>query len=189
MEAEKFKLYSVEEYLEAEKTSEVKREYVNGVVHAMAGASLRQNRISLNIASALMHAAKGGPCRVYAHDAKLRIQSASKNIFYYPDVMVGCDRRDKNELFLDHPSIIFEILSSSAEQTDRREKWLNYQTIDVLGHYVIVDQAKPEILWYRRKGKLWEAINLPSLAHDMQFGHPDLDLAIAEIYEGVEFDP
>lgn len=41
---------TVEDYLEGEKTSEVRREYINGVVYAMAGTSEEHNIICLNLA-------------------------------------------------------------------------------------------------------------------------------------------
>lgn len=42
-----------QEYLEGEKLAEIRHEYVDGVVYAMAGTSLRHNDIALNIAFAL----------------------------------------------------------------------------------------------------------------------------------------
>ena len=78
---------TVEEYLELEKTSSVKHEYVAGEIHAMVGASRRHNRIAVNILRRLADAAEGGPCRVYISDMKLR---AAEDVFYYPDVMVAC---------------------------------------------------------------------------------------------------
>jgi len=59
---------SAEEYLELEEGSTVRHEFVAGELHALVGASNRHNRISLNIASRLLSAARGGPCRMYMSD-------------------------------------------------------------------------------------------------------------------------
>lgn len=70
---------SVEDYLLVEEASSVRHEYVAGQIHALAGASRRHNRIALNIAARLMAAARGGPCRVYVSDVKLR---AAEDLIY-----------------------------------------------------------------------------------------------------------
>jgi Uma2 family endonuclease len=80
-------LLSVEEYLRLEETSPVKHEYVGGFIHALAGASKRHNQIALNIASRLRDAVRGGPCRVYIGDVKVRV---ADDVYYYPDVVVSC---------------------------------------------------------------------------------------------------
>jgi Uma2 family endonuclease len=43
------KQISVEEYLESEKDGTIRREYVDGEVYAMSGASKRHNRIATNL--------------------------------------------------------------------------------------------------------------------------------------------
>ena len=46
-------LISPDEYLEGERLSEIRHEYVDGYVYAMAGASDDHNRIALNLAAEL----------------------------------------------------------------------------------------------------------------------------------------
>jgi Uma2 family endonuclease len=67
---------SVEEYLELEKTSPVKHEYVAGESRAMVGDSRRHNRIAGKIYRMLADAAEGGACCVYISDMKLRVADA-----------------------------------------------------------------------------------------------------------------
>jgi len=50
---------TVEEYLAFEERSEIKREYIAGEIYAMAGASARHNRITLNLASRLIAHLRG----------------------------------------------------------------------------------------------------------------------------------
>ena len=91
---EKVVSLSVAEYLAGELQSKERHEYLGGSVYAMAGASDTHNTISLNLASALRTHLRGGPCRVYMADLKLRLQISDEDVFYYPDVMVACDPRD-----------------------------------------------------------------------------------------------
>ena len=61
---------SVAEYLEAEKDSPVRHEFVDGQIYAMAGASDRHNRISINLTSGLDRHLDDGPCEVFMADMR-----------------------------------------------------------------------------------------------------------------------
>lgn len=187
MEAEKFTLYSIDEYLEMEEKSEVRHEYLGGTFHAMSGASRRHNRIALNIASFLRGRFAGGPCEVYIEGVKVRIRTQVSDFFYYPDVVVGCDPADSHEFYLENPAILFEVTSPGTESTDRREKWLAYQTLESLQHYLIVSQEKPRIEWLRRSGDGWEVLTLTRPEDRLDFPELVAELTLAEVYEGIEF--
>lgn len=119
-------LVSVDEYLEMEERSEVRHELVGGMLYAMVGGTDRHNRITLNVASKLLDAAEGGPCRVYISDMRLRIG----NNYYYPDVMVACEPPEtENPIWRTNPCLVVEVLSPSSESIDRREKLLAYRSI------------------------------------------------------------
>jgi len=83
---------SEREYLEGEKLSPLKHEYINGQVYAMAGGSKRHNNITLNIAFALRAGAKSSLCCVYSSDITVRVKN--RKSYYYPDLVVGCDDSD-----------------------------------------------------------------------------------------------
>lgn len=59
---------SVQDYLEGEKESPIRHEYVDGLVYAMAGASDRYNRIAINLTSTLNERLIAGPCEVFMSD-------------------------------------------------------------------------------------------------------------------------
>ena len=92
-------LLTVEEYLAGEPASEVRHEYLGGTVYAMAGASVDHNKISLNLALGLTSHLRGKRCEAFMADVKVRLNLASDDIFYYPDVMVACDPRDTDKFF------------------------------------------------------------------------------------------
>lgn len=119
--------FTFEEYLQLEQTSEICHEYLGGQVFAMSGGSKEHNTITLNIASRVRSHLRGGSCSVFMADMKVRIELASQNksIFYYPDVIVTCDPHDQDRFFLNYPCLIIEVLSHSAETTDKREKLVN----------------------------------------------------------------
>jgi Uma2 family endonuclease len=82
-----------ETYLKLEEQSPTKYEYIDGQVYAMAGESDRHVTIGGNLAAELHNHLRGSGDRVYVFQMKARIQSLNR--FYYPDVMVTCDQRDK----------------------------------------------------------------------------------------------
>ena len=83
--------FSPEEYLETEKTSPIKHEYIQGKIYVMAGASDTHVTITANLLTLLRNHIRGSGCRVYIADMKVRIETL--NIFYYPDLMVTCDSK------------------------------------------------------------------------------------------------
>lgn len=84
---------SPEEYLTQEEKALTKHEYLNGEVYEMDGASSAHVTISLNVASLLKAHLKGSNCRVFISDMKVRIDRL--NVFYYPDVIVTCNEKDR----------------------------------------------------------------------------------------------
>lgn len=142
---------TIEEYLEGEKISEIRHEYVAGQVYAMAGASKNHERVSLSLASELLRHTRGGPCEVFKSDMKVFVNVLRNEAFYYPDIVVGCDPDDNATHYLNHPKLIIEVLSED-EKRDRVEKFLIYQAIESLEEYAIVSQnpKRPEISIFRK---------------------------------------
>jgi Uma2 family endonuclease len=145
-------VFSVAEYLEAESKSEVRHEYLGGQIFAMAGGSKAHNLITLNIASWLRSQLRGGACQVFMSDMKVKLRAAnqSKTIFYYPDVVVSCSAEEQDSYAVNYPCVIFEVLSPGTELSDRREKLVNYQTIDSLQEYILVSQDEIKVEVYRQ---------------------------------------
>ena len=123
------------DYLDWESRAKEKHEYVAGEIFAMAGASERHNRITLNIAFHLRLATRGHSCRAFMADMKLRIADARS--YYYPDVMLVCDNSDQHPIYKTAPCFIAEVLSPSTANIDQREKWLHYRDIPSLRYYLL----------------------------------------------------
>ena len=182
---EKVVSLSVEEYLAGELQSKERHEYLGGSVYAMAGASDTHNTISLNLASALRTHLRGGPCRVYMADLKLRLQISDEDVFYYPDVMVACDPRDTDPYARRFPQVLIEVLSPDTEQTDRREKFLSYIQIETLEEYVLVAQDKMEVTVFRRAQK-WQPEIGQKPDESLQVNSVTFTLPLNLVYEGVK---
>jgi Uma2 family endonuclease len=172
---------SVEEYIEGEKLSDTRHEFVGGEVFSMVGASQTHNLIVVNITTALHSHLRGTSCRVFAGTMKLRIG----NDFYYPDVLITCDRSDVEPLYVALPSLIVDVLSPSTAIRDTHEKLLAYQAIASLQEYVLVEQDRREIRTYRRDGASWDATSVTG-EEPLQLVSVDVSLSLEEIYAGVK---
>ncbi len=122
---------SPEEYLEGEKFSEIKHEYIDGQVYAITGASDAHVTVSMNVSMLLGNHLRGSGCRVYMLDMKAQIEVINR--YFYPDVMVTCDIRDKEfEYFKCYPCLIIKVLSESTEAYDRGKKFASYRHLESL---------------------------------------------------------
>ena len=176
---------SEEDYLRLEAASPFKSEFVSGHIYAMTGASLRHNVIALNMATILRAHLRGSPCRAFMSDAKLRV--AKFNSYYYPDVMVTCDPRyqrvSSGDSMIESPRLIVEILSTSTEATDRREKLQAYRSLPSLLEYVLVSQESAAIEIHRRQGDIgWQIITL-SPGDPVEFSSVELTTDFAALYD------
>ena len=103
---------SEQDYLDGEKISEIKHEYIDGEVYAMAGASKNHQRLVFNVCGELYRHLKNTPCEAFNSDIKLRADKGGK--YFYPDVMVVCNNDDNDDYYTESPRIIIEVLSNSA---------------------------------------------------------------------------
>lgn len=178
------RLLSVDEYLALEEKSAIRHEFVGGLMHAMSGTTRRHATISFNVASACRSHVLGGPCLTFYEQVKLRLRVNDEQIFYYPDLMVTCDRRDRENdecVWADYPTLIVEVLSPSTEAIDRREKFLNYRQIDTVQEYVLIAQKRMEATAFRR-GSSWMPVVVRSREAVMEFQSIGLSVPLAEIY-------
>lgn len=151
-------LASVEEYLAADGASEdVRLEYVAGHVFALAGATKRHALIAGNVYARLHAATEGSDCRVYQSDVRLRI---SRDLYFYPDVMLACggDRGLEDPMDETSPIVLVEVMSESTASRDVGVKLAAYRDIPTLLMYLVVsqDERRVEVHARRRADGPWE---------------------------------
>ena len=180
---------SSKEYLDAEKSAEIKHEYLDGEIWDMVGASDAHVTIALNLAALLKTALQGTPCRTYISDMKVHVERA--NAFFYPDVLVTCEARDKaNTYSKDYPILIAEVLSPSTEAFDRGAKFATYRQLDNLREYWLISTGKKAVDTFRRREDGDWILHAYTAADDKARIHSlELNIALNELYENVEFIP
>jgi Uma2 family endonuclease len=141
-------LMSYEEYLAWESTQEIRHEYFNGEVIAMAGGTRNHNRVSFNFSKILDAALTDRQCEVYIADVKVQVEPSRK--YFYPDVVVTCDQRDRDPQLVMFPCLIIEVLSPSTEAYDQDFKFSQYRQFESLQEYVLVQSEQPIVEVFQR---------------------------------------
>ena len=164
------------DYLHGELLAETKHEYIDGQVHAMAGASENHNLLSVNIATELKTRLKGTPCRIFIADMKVKVGAN----FFYPDVMLVWQDDNDNEYYKTATVIIVEVLSKSTRRFDQTDKRLRCQRIPSLEEYVLIEQDKGEIQVFSKKDQ-WQSFYY-YLGDDITFSSLGVTVRVEDIY-------
>lgn len=183
--AEKVEYISVEEYLEGEKISQIRHEFIDGQIFPIADDSKRHNRICGNLCQSFSARLIGSDCDVFMESVKVRPNEIT---FYYPDIVVTCDTKDDDEYVVHHPLLIVEVISPTSERTDRYEKLQIYRQIPSLWEYVIVWQEEMLVEIHRRgEGEAWTVERFSHTEAEINFDSIDFALKLSEIYQAIQF--
>jgi Uma2 family endonuclease len=176
------------EYLKLEETAKEKHEYIAGRAYAMTGASFAHNIIVANLMRVLHDPVRRSGCYVVSNDMKVKI--ATLDSYYYPDVIVTCEKPAPTAVCVTAPHLIVEVLSPTTMSIDRREKLLAYRSIESLTEYVLVNQDKMEVEIYRKNdASSWKRTEYKAndtvQFHSLPCG--TLQIPIASVYDGLDF--
>jgi Uma2 family endonuclease len=180
---------SVEEYLAGELGSEVKHEYLDGVVYAMAGGRNAHNLVATNFLGALHARLRGRTCRPYNSDTKVRVQLPNGPRFYYPDGSVICRPNPQTDSFQDRPAVIAEVLSRKTRRIDEGEKKDAYLTMPSLSVYLLIEQEVAGVTVYRRVEEGFRREVYSGLDATIPLSEIDTELPLRELYDAVELLP
>ena len=177
-----------EEYLELERKSERRSEYLDGEVFPMAGASRNHGLITTNLVGELRQKLRGRPCNVYSSSLGVRVSPTG--LYTYPDIVVTCGEEqfldNSNDLLL-NPVLIIEVLSDSTKDYDRGGKFESYRTLTSLKEYLTIAQDKVHIeQWQRRNDQRWLLSEHFETAVSIMLTSIDVELLSADIYGKVK---
>ena len=191
-------LYTVDEYLALERSSEERYEYLDGHVFAMAGESLEHGDITVNLVAELRAQLKGSPCRALTKDTKVRSGPEpkpfqnKKGLYSLPDVAVVCGDplwHDQRKDVLVNPRLIIEVLSPTTADFDRGEKFQRYQTWNpTMTDYVLVSQDQPLVEHFvRLETGEWRYVRVNEMSGALYIASINCTLPLTEIYDRVSF--
>ena len=180
-----------QDYLTAERQSDIKHEYWQGETFAMAGATEAHNLIVANVVGELRNQLKKRPCKLYPSDMRVRIPRG--NSYKYPDIVVVCGKSqfedDEHDTLL-NPTVLIEVLSPSTEAYDRGAKFREYRAIDSLQAYLLISQDKPLLECYTRQENtpFWLFSDTAGPDADLELPAIACRLALIEVYDKVDFE-
>lgn len=182
-------VFTPDEYLSLERQSEIRHEFLDGFVYAMAGESPAHSVICFNLAAALGPQLRGTDCRGFSPNMKVR--AGESGLYAYPDLVVVCGEpqfHDKRGDILVNPSVIFEVLLPSTEAYDRGEKFERYKGLATLRDYILVSQDRPRLeLFSRTPEGTWEKSEVTGLESALALDSVNCRIALADIYDRVDF--
>jgi len=183
--------YTLEEYLEMDRTSEERLEFWDGEVFYMSGGSQTHDRVLVNCLVHLSAKLDLSKCRVFSSDMRVKVPAAPP--YRYADVSALCGEAKFEEIggvdALTNPQLIVEVLSPSTEMYDRVDKFTHYKSIPALREYLLVAQHRPHVTRLFRQGDgLWVHTELNDLDSTLKLTSVGCELPLSEIYRGVSFD-
>lgn len=178
--------YTYQDYLALEEASNVKHEFLKEEIYGMAGGTPEHAALAVAVSSVLHTQLRGGPCRVYSSD--LRVRVLATGLATYPDVTVVCgvaERDPESPSTITNPRLLVEVLSDSTEEYDRGEKLEHYQKIPSLGTVILVSHRERQLeVWQRIDGGPWRRDVLGS-GSGATLSAVGCMLRVDEVYDGV----
>jgi Uma2 family endonuclease len=170
--------------------SEIRHEFLDGFVYAMAGESIPHSTICFNLAVTIGEQLRGTPCRGFSPNMKVR--AGEKGLYAYPDLMVVCGEPaflDEQTDVLLNPTVIVEVLSPSTAAYDQSEKFERYRKhIETLQDYVLVSQDRPLVEHHRRQPDgTWARTEVSGLEATLSLPSINCRVPLADIYSRIVF--
>lgn len=182
---------SESEYLEIERTADLRSEFFNGEMFAMAGGKPEHSLIATNLAREFGTRLKGGPC--VAYNADLRIKVEPTGLYTYPDLSVICGALEfasGTDDTIVNPVLLVEVLSESTEAYDRGTKFEHYRRIGSLREYLLVSQKQPRVEQFMRQADgRWLLNEAAGLESTMEIPSLNISVSLREIFANVKFLP
>jgi len=182
--------YSPQEYLELEVNSEIRHEYINGLIIPMTGGTPNHNQLAGNFYAMLNFALKRQPYQVFVTDQRLWIPT--RKIHTYPDIMVVKTPLEYQEGRTDtlvNPVMIAEVLSKSTKGYDRDEKFAAYRTIPSLQEYILIDQYTMHIeQYFKTDNNQWIFSEFTDGNINLNLASISCQMILSDIYDKVDFN-
>ena len=179
---------TIEEYLALDRAAELKCEYHDGEFFPLASVSFRHARIASGVASCFRTRLRGTGWQEAISPIRVRV---SPTKYVYPDIVVVCGEpsfTDEQVDTLTDMKLAVEVISPSTEDYDYGGKFAFYRRLESFSEYLLVSQSEAKVEIFRKQSPTsWTLDTIAGL--DASVKALDIDIPLAEIYEGIVFDP
>jgi Uma2 family endonuclease len=179
--------YSYGEYLNVLENSEVKLEYADGVIYAMAGGTPAHGALGAAAVRVLGQALLGR-CTVFSSDVKIRSDAQNRSVF--PDGSVVCgefQRSPTDAQAVTNPSIVVEVTSKSTEEYDRGDKLALYQSLPSVRAILLISHREAHVTLVQRSGAQWTTSELRA-GDIVGIDDPQVRFPVDELFAGIPLD-
>ncbi len=193
MKAQKIPKLSVEEYIKHERESDVKYEYHDGEIYALAGGTINHGMLCGNVFGELRTKLKEikSDCKPFTSEIKVSIEK--RNSYVYPDAMVICGplETSKNEVnSVTNPILIVEVLSKSTAEYDRGDKFHLYRQSSSFKEYVLIEQNRyvVDVHFKSENSDLWQITRYEGLDQIVSLQSIGVEISMKDLYQDVDID-
>jgi Uma2 family endonuclease len=179
--------YDYADYLRSLEVSELKLEYCDGVIYAMAGGTPAHAQLSA-ATIAVLHRVLPKSCRVATSDLKVRIEDTGLSTF--PDASVVCGDATTSNIdanAITNPTLLVEVTSKSTEDYDRGDKLSHYKQLPALKTVLFVSHRTRAITVVERDDGGWSERVLRG-GETITLISPQIGFAVDDVYEGIALD-
>ncbi len=181
------KKYTVEEWLELEKRSDVRHEFYYGKLIPMPGEAKRANILVGNIKKQLDDPLYEKGFNVFDHDVKTEV--IPFGVYRYPDIVVAPVEDDEDEYIVKQPILMAEVASDKSGYRDRVKKRREYLKIASMKYYLIVSQDEMWVVLHSRTGSgNWETQYFTEPEDIVELAEFDIKLSLAAIYKRIKLE-
>jgi Uma2 family endonuclease len=178
------------DYLELERRSEARHEYMLGQAMQVPGGSPNHSLIVANSCTALGRRLAGSGKRVF--DASLRVcLDVETSIYVYPDLTVvegAVQTLEDADETVTNPKVVFEVLSPATRGIELGEKARMYVRVASLTDLVIIDQDRVLVEhWERREANHWDVSAVRDRSGVVRLASIGCEIPVPELYAGVEW--
>ncbi len=142
--------YAYEDYVLLEQHSQVRHEFLDGEIYAMAGGTPEHAALA---ASVLRHIGNQLPSGGRTYTSDLRVRISKSDLTTYPDGAVICGKvapAIEDPLAATNPRLVLEVTSPSTEAYDRGAKLEHYRGLETLREIVVVSHEQRRVELHRR---------------------------------------
>lgn len=152
----------------------------------MTGARRRHDRIVVNLLAELRNRLRGSGCSTSTSDTAVRLPNGTVR---RPDVTVDCGPFRPDDLEIEAPAVIVEVLSRSNRSIDQGEKLDEYRSLPSLHTYAIVHPDRAHVTVHRREdGREWIVEDVIGLESVLMLPRLSVVVPLADVYEGLTFE-